>query len=287
LFSNSYQPFGQDNGTPTGSNTEKFTGKPWDAPIGLYYFYQRWYDPSIGRFVSWDPKPGRLSNPQSFNAFIYVVNNPIVLTDPSGMDGCSLWDTQSWLGCLNNTGQALNTNVIQPAIAYFDTHVVKPILDNRVVKDIIIPVVKDVVVPYVTKKYNDLVTTTNTLANVGDDAWNRYTSTYQAANNGIKSFVSTVAKMHVTDNHKFGWGLVNCGGLIAIGAMVAFGAPAVLPAIPLAYTIYAVGGTAIGMAYMFSSPALAALYSASVDLANGVVGMVTACVDTASAVSFD
>ena len=27
LFTDSYQPFGQDNGTPTGSSAEKFAGK--------------------------------------------------------------------------------------------------------------------------------------------------------------------------------------------------------------------------------------------------------------------
>jgi RHS repeat-associated protein len=52
-----YQPFGQDNGTPTGNNannqaTDKFTGKPYSTATGLYYKYQRWYDPSIGRFIS-------------------------------------------------------------------------------------------------------------------------------------------------------------------------------------------------------------------------------------------
>ncbi|TMI24938.1 hypothetical protein E6H36_07690 [Candidatus Bathyarchaeota archaeon] len=36
LFSDEYQPFGQDNATPTGSETYKFTGKPYSSAIGLY-----------------------------------------------------------------------------------------------------------------------------------------------------------------------------------------------------------------------------------------------------------
>jgi len=59
LFTDSYQPFGQDNGTPTGSSAEKFAGKSWSTSINLYYFYMRWYDPTIRRFISVDPKAGR------------------------------------------------------------------------------------------------------------------------------------------------------------------------------------------------------------------------------------
>ncbi|TMI24496.1 hypothetical protein E6H36_08370 [Candidatus Bathyarchaeota archaeon] len=70
VFVNNYQPFGKDNGTPKGSlaNTEKdrFTGKPYSVPTGLCYFYQRWYDPSIGRFTSQDSVAGDLNNPSLF-----------------------------------------------------------------------------------------------------------------------------------------------------------------------------------------------------------------------------
>src|SRR5439155_6009592 len=44
LFSDTYLPYGQDN-TATGSETYKFTGKPYSTATGLYYDYQRWYDP--------------------------------------------------------------------------------------------------------------------------------------------------------------------------------------------------------------------------------------------------
>src|SRR5207245_4516990 len=85
LFSNSYQPFGQDNGTPSSSETYKFTGKPVSATTGLYYYYHRLYDPSVGRFVSEDSLPSRLSDPQSSNKYGYVNNAPTTFTDPSGL----------------------------------------------------------------------------------------------------------------------------------------------------------------------------------------------------------
>jgi len=58
----------------------------------LYYFH-RWYDPSIGRFISPDPKQGKLSNPQSLNLYIYVFERPTSLEDPSGLDW---WNPLSW-----------------------------------------------------------------------------------------------------------------------------------------------------------------------------------------------
>src|SRR5205807_3795689 len=53
LFSDNYQPFGQDNAR-SGTETYRFTGKPYSSATGFYYYYRRWYDPSIGRFISQD-----------------------------------------------------------------------------------------------------------------------------------------------------------------------------------------------------------------------------------------
>lgn len=52
LFSDGYQPFGQDNGTPTGTESEryKFTGKSYSSNTGLHY-HQRWYDTETGTYV--------------------------------------------------------------------------------------------------------------------------------------------------------------------------------------------------------------------------------------------
>ena len=86
-FSDNYRATGQDNGTPTGSDTYKFTGKPYSTATGLYYEYQRWYDPSTGRFISQDP-PGSVINPQSLNQYAYVANTPTSLVDPSGRAEC-------------------------------------------------------------------------------------------------------------------------------------------------------------------------------------------------------
>jgi len=66
------------------NSTDRFTGKPVSATTGLYYDFQRWYDPSVGRFINQDPLPGYASDPQSLNPYVYVENTPTSLVDPTG-----------------------------------------------------------------------------------------------------------------------------------------------------------------------------------------------------------
>jgi RHS repeat-associated protein len=82
-----------------------FTGKPVSQTTGLYYYGVRWYDPSIGRFISQDPLKGHRADPQSLNPYVYVENSPTDSTDPTGMADCS-WNPLSWGGCIENAGGA-------------------------------------------------------------------------------------------------------------------------------------------------------------------------------------
>jgi len=47
----------------------------------------RYYGASLGRFLSSDPIDGTLREPQSWNRYAYVDNNPLVFIDPTGMYG--------------------------------------------------------------------------------------------------------------------------------------------------------------------------------------------------------
>ncbi|HOR88038.1 MAG TPA: RHS repeat-associated core domain-containing protein [Methanofastidiosum sp.] len=71
----------------SGTGTEKytFTGQFIEADIGLYYFGARWYDASLGRFISEDPIKGSMISSQSQNPYVYCMNNPLRFVDPSGM----------------------------------------------------------------------------------------------------------------------------------------------------------------------------------------------------------
>jgi len=72
------------------SNHYKFTGKERDAESGLDNFEARYYGSSLGRFTSPDPEQidgfDHLSDPQSWNGYAYVHNNPLNATDPDGLD---------------------------------------------------------------------------------------------------------------------------------------------------------------------------------------------------------
>ncbi|AMV34095.1 tRNA nuclease WapA precursor [Pirellula sp. SH-Sr6A] len=62
------------------NNRYTYTGREWDATLGLYHFRARWMSPWNGRFVQRDPSGYR----DSKNAYVYVRNRPIRRIDPSG-----------------------------------------------------------------------------------------------------------------------------------------------------------------------------------------------------------
>jgi len=67
-------------------NHYKFTGKERDAESGLDNFEARYFGSSMGRFMSPDPVGGHQEDPQTLNRYAYVRNNPLSLTDPTGLD---------------------------------------------------------------------------------------------------------------------------------------------------------------------------------------------------------
>jgi RHS repeat-associated protein len=88
--SDDYYPFGEQI-PPTGgtAGTLKFTGKERDAESGLDNFGARYNASTVGRFMTPDTKlPSRkfLMNPQKWNKYAYVLNNPLSLVDPDGME---------------------------------------------------------------------------------------------------------------------------------------------------------------------------------------------------------
>jgi RHS repeat-associated protein len=52
--------------------------------VGLVHMNGRVYDPTIGRFLSADPIIQTIQLSQAINPFSYVMNMPLMLTDPSG-----------------------------------------------------------------------------------------------------------------------------------------------------------------------------------------------------------
>jgi len=88
LSSDTFYPFGQEQSPPVTTNHYKFTGKERDAESGNDYFGARYYASSMGRWMSPDTDFNLkriLPNPQRWNRYAYVINNPLVLVDPDGL----------------------------------------------------------------------------------------------------------------------------------------------------------------------------------------------------------
>src|SRR5579875_2212385 len=66
---------------------QKFTGQVRDSETGMDFFLARYYGSAVGRFTSPDPMNlgADPTDPQSWNAYAYVRNNPLALVDPMGL----------------------------------------------------------------------------------------------------------------------------------------------------------------------------------------------------------
>jgi RHS repeat-associated protein len=71
-----------------------YTGRPWDAKAALWDYRARVYDAAVGRFLSEDPSGFSAGDT---NLYRYVGNNPVALTDPTGLQSYggtgSYWTT--------------------------------------------------------------------------------------------------------------------------------------------------------------------------------------------------
>lgn len=78
-----YKPYGsQALGSP--STGPGYTGHVNDPDTGFVYMQARYYDPSMGRFLSVDPVHPTPGDAFNFGRYAYVNNNPINHTDPTG-----------------------------------------------------------------------------------------------------------------------------------------------------------------------------------------------------------
>jgi RHS repeat-associated protein len=60
-------------------NNLRFPGQYFDAETGLYYNLNRYYDPTIGRYLRTDPYG------EGLNLYAYVFNDPVTWIDPLGL----------------------------------------------------------------------------------------------------------------------------------------------------------------------------------------------------------
>lgn len=77
-----YDSFGNTtNSSGSLTNFLQYTGREFDSETGLYYYRARYYDATVGRFLSEDPI--RLRGGKNF--YRYVHNSTPNLSDPTGL----------------------------------------------------------------------------------------------------------------------------------------------------------------------------------------------------------
>lgn len=82
VWQGNYSPFGAvDVVINEVENNFRFPGQMYDAETGLYYNWNRYYDPATGRYISADP----IGLQGGMNLFAYVFNNPIIHFDTTGL----------------------------------------------------------------------------------------------------------------------------------------------------------------------------------------------------------
>ncbi len=64
-------------------NIFKYTGEQFDKETQQYYLRARFYNPIVGRFTQEDIYRG-----DGLNLYVYVINNPLLWADPSGLAKC-------------------------------------------------------------------------------------------------------------------------------------------------------------------------------------------------------
>jgi RHS repeat-associated protein len=82
-----YDPWGVTKSVPPDgemADVLRYTGTPFDGAAALYYMGSRYYDPTIGRFITPDATVPTVGNPQLLNRYTYAINSPYVLVDPNG-----------------------------------------------------------------------------------------------------------------------------------------------------------------------------------------------------------
>jgi RHS repeat-associated protein len=118
-------------GNPTSmsesmTNPFKYSGEIYDDESGLIYLRARYYDPTIGRFITEDTYEGELNNPLSLNQYTYVLNNPLKYIDPTGNraeangGGTSPQSTVKWKSVSDLTPQEMGALLGNPNLSEND-----------------------------------------------------------------------------------------------------------------------------------------------------------------------
>jgi RHS repeat-associated protein len=124
-----FYPYGEECTTgPCATNPgagvgqpRKFTGKERDHETGLDYFGARYFGSKIGRFTTVDPVytwQENLVDPQRWNRYAYVRNNPLRFADPDGRETVVLYGHNTSDNPFGHVSIAINGQVFSYGTNY-------------------------------------------------------------------------------------------------------------------------------------------------------------------------
>ncbi|MEJ2628690.1 MAG: RHS repeat-associated core domain-containing protein, partial [bacterium] len=73
------------NRSGSTENNYLYTGEQYDPNCGFYYLRARYYNASVGRFLTMDTWKGSMFEPYSLHKYLYCYNEPVNNIDPSGL----------------------------------------------------------------------------------------------------------------------------------------------------------------------------------------------------------
>ena len=92
----------------------RFPGQYLDVESGLHYNWNRYYDPNIGRYITFDPQG--IDIPGLDQSYAYANSNPLIFIDPLGLrPDCSYYTTH----CREDGGRGENGGNYYCALAPF------------------------------------------------------------------------------------------------------------------------------------------------------------------------
>jgi hypothetical protein len=269
----------------------------------LYYDYHRWYDSTVGRFISVDPRPGSLSSPQSLNLYVYVFDSPVNKIDPTGewgLDSLVSWASQAVAPVANtvrsigSAALAVTTSAVNN-MASATASVANTVASTTVSAATLVNVAKtsltgagNIIANGAGQLAGQLVSLGNSaasgLSEVGSMMWqtgnNAVGVAYRtpgpltrAVEQGLKGagdFVS--AHVHISDMNKFAVGMLDCACLVALGVgIVASGGT----------IVGAIGSGAAAATFLAGTAAAGAAAASSPEIATGFAHLGSLLFDTA------
>ncbi len=111
-----YLPYGASRGGSDLAVDRGWLGQVEDSGTGLTYLNARYYDPSLGRFLSPDPlmNPG---DPRTLDPYRYADNNPVVHKDDTGLfSACASLGKNAMTACMYSAAAAM-VKISNPSVS--------------------------------------------------------------------------------------------------------------------------------------------------------------------------